>query len=262
MHKIKIISISLLSLALVILAIVLSQPEQNEVLDHPVSEKATAPVPDFAEYTNVTEKKKAFFDYLRPEVEAQNAFILRQRDFVHAMRAKHIASETITEQQQEQLATLLEDYRVEETPDKQKMFSTLLRRVDIIPVELVLVQTANESAWGTSRFARQGYNFFGLWCFKKGCGFVPKRRNKGAAHEVAKFDDLSSAMHSYMLNLNRHNAYTDLRRIRQNQRDNMKTISAKALTEGLHKYSERGDEYIKELQQMIRVNKDLMNDEV
>lgn len=261
MHKIKVISVSLSSIALVILAIVLSQPEKPKVLDHPISEEASAPVPDFSKYSNVRDKKKAFFSYLRPEVEAQNTFILEQRDFIHAMRAKHIANEQITEQQHKQLSQLLEDYRVEETQDKNLMFSNLLRRVDIIPVELVLVQTANESAWGTSRFAREGYNFFGLWCFQKGCGFVPKRRNKGATHEVAKFNDLSSAMHSYMLNLNRHNAYSDLRRIRQNQRDNMKAISAIALSEGLQKYSERGHEYIKELQQMIRVNKGLMNDE-
>ena len=262
MHKLKIISIALLTLLVVLFAIFLSQPDKQDVLEHPISEKAKEPVPDFSKYTDVTQKKKAFFDYLRPEVEAQNEFILSQREFVHAMRAKYIAGETITESQQQKLNKLIEDYRVEESEDLNEVYEVLLRRVDIIPVELVLVQTANESAWGTSRFARQGYNFFGLWCFKKGCGFVPKRRNKGAVHEVAKFEDLSSAMHSYMLNLNRHNAYSDLRRIRQAQRDNMKTVTALALTEGLQKYSERGDEYIKELQQMIRVNKDLMSDEV
>ena len=43
------------------------------------------------------------------------------------------------------------------------------------------MQAANESAWGTSRFARIGLNFFGQWCYSKGCGMVPKRRNTGAA---------------------------------------------------------------------------------
>jgi len=37
----------------------------------------------------------------------------------------------------------------------------LLRRVDIIPPPLLISQAANESAWGTSRFAKLGNNLFG-----------------------------------------------------------------------------------------------------
>jgi Bax protein len=131
---------------------------------------------------------------------------------------------------------------------------SLITKVDSIPMALILVQAANESGWGASRFAQQGYNFFGLWCFKKGCGFVPKQRNEGAEHEVAKFRDLSHAVMTYMRNLNRHYAYEDLRKIRQNLRQNDEIVTARALVLGLSNYSERGQEYIDELLDMLRVN--------
>ncbi|MFM9673737.1 glucosaminidase domain-containing protein, partial [Streptomyces galilaeus] len=81
-----------------------------------------------------------------------------------------------------------------------------LRRVDIIPKELALMQAANESAWGTSRFARIGLNFFGQWCYSQGCGMIPNRRNSGAAHEVAAFKSVRDAVSSYFKNINTHAA--------------------------------------------------------
>jgi len=129
-------------------------------------------------------------------------------------------------------------------------------RIDVIPTDLVLVQAANESAWGTSRFARQGYNFFGLWCFRKGCGFVPSRRKADAKHEVAKFPNLTRAVYTYLRNLNRHNAYRELRQIRANLRANNLPITGSDLAEGLVSYSERGHDYVEELQAMIRFNEE------
>jgi len=259
MHKLKIISIAVIVLVLVLFGVYSLQPEQSVIQKIPQSESAKKPIPDFSQYEITTEKKKAFFSYLKPAVEAQNNHILVQREFIHGLRAKYISGEMITEKQMQELNWLADEYRVDaDNKSLEPVFDKLLNRVDIIPVELVLVQTANESAWGTSRFARKGYNFFGLWCFKEGCGFVPKRRNDGSVHEVAKFNNLSRAMYTYMRNLNRHDAYREMRAIRKQLRNKMQPISALALTEGLTKYSERGDDYVVELKQMIRVNKDLM----
>lgn len=258
MHKLKIISIAVIAFVLVLFSIFLLQPEESVIQKIPQSESAKKPIPDFSQYEITKDKKKAFFSYLKPAVEVQNNHILLQREFVHGLRAKHISGEMITEKQMQELNWLAQEYRVDIDEELEPVFDKLLTRVDIIPVELVLVQTANESAWGTSRFARKGYNFFGLWCFKEGCGFVPKRRNDGSVHEVAKFNNLSRAMYTYMRNLNRHDAYREMRLIRKQLRNKMEPISAVALSEGLTKYSERGDDYVVELKQMIRVNKDLM----
>ena len=103
-------------------------------------------------------------------------------------------------------------------------------------------------------------NFFGLWCFSKGCGFVPNRRNDGASHEVAKFDSLSRATYTYMRNLNRHDAYADLREIRSRLRANQIPITGVALAEGLMNYSERGAAYVEELQTMILFNEEFLSE--
>jgi Bax protein len=60
---------------------------------------------------------------------------------------------------------------------------------------------------------------------------------------------------TYVRNLNRLFAYHDLREIRIQLRRDHKNITAEALVKGLSRYSERGQEYINELQSMIRVNR-------
>jgi Bax protein len=219
------------------------------------------PVPNFSNYADITDKKRAFFAYLQPEIHRQNEIVLKEREMVFALKEAFLQRQVFNKHQQETFNMLVKKYKF--TGDKplsvEQMLETLIRRVDIIPEALVLVQAANESGWGASRFAQKGYNFFGLWCFKKGCGFVPKQRDGDAVHEVAKFRNLSHAVMTYIRNLNRHYAYKDLRVIRQNLRQEDKPITARALAEGLSSYSERGQEYIDELLSMLRVNKKHMD---
>lgn len=259
MHKLKIITLALISVLVLILGILWLQPKPSIFEDVPSVEYANEPVPDFNQHKQVKEKKQAYFDYLKPAVDAQNQYIKTIRQYLQGIKAKHVSGESLSESQQEELDWLIKEYRVNNSQTKNEIFTELLRKIDIIPSELVLVQSANESAWGTSRFARNGYNFFGIWCFSKGCGFVPSRRTDGAAHEVAKYDDLSTAMYAYMRNLNSHPAYKELRLIRQRQRNNQKPITAYALAGGLIKYSERGEEYIDELRHMMEINEELIN---
>jgi Bax protein len=136
----------------------------------------------------------------------------------------------------------------------------LLWRVDVIPPSLVLAQAASESAWGTSRFAQDGNNFFGQWCFKRGCGFVPASRRPTANHEVKSFASIEDAVHAYFMNLNTYPSYQYLRVIRQQLRNKEQPIDGISLSEGLGSYSERGDAYIKELRTMIYKNDLLTRD--
>lgn len=216
-------------------------------------------IPDFASYENVIARKKAFFTYLIPEIVNQNDVILSQRHWLLALQQKlKDADYQLSRREISELEKISQQYKVDASSKIETTLIELLNRVDIIPLELVLVQAANESAWGTSRFARQGYNFFGMWCFKPGCGFVPARRPEGAINEVAKFPDLAYAVKTYLTNLNRHPAYSELRLIRHNLRVNHQEITAEALVQGLSRYSERGQDYIEELLDMIRVNKKYM----
>ena len=216
-------------------------------------------VPDFISIKDPKTKKKAFFDYLRPAIKAQNAYLTKTREYIESLQEKHASGALLSNFERSELTFLRQEYRVNTELNLEQTFAELLRKIDIIPAELVLIQSANESAWGTSRFAQQGYNFFGLWCFVKGCGFVPKQRIEGAQHEVAKFKNLDRAVYIYMRNLNRHYAYAELRKIRAGLRQNNQAIDAFAIVDGLGSYSERGESYIEELKDMMRTNKALMN---
>mgnify|MGYP000465840695 CR=1 FL=1 len=132
--------------------------------------------------------------------------------------------------------------------------SELLLYVDIIPESLVLAQAANESAWGTSRFALEGNNYFGQWCFRKGCGLVPEQRDDEAEHEVRRFKNARQSVFAYIDNLNINRAYADLREKRSELRQNGQEITGLTLASGLHSYSERGQDYIDEIESLISYN--------
>lgn len=216
------------------------------------------PMPVFSTIENVVEKKKAFFAYLLPEINRQNEIIQNDRKFILILKDSDMSKTQLAPLELKKLERLAKQYRVDSADTLESMLQQLERKIDTIPAELVLMQAANESAWGTSRFARQGYNFFGLWCFSKGCGFVPKQRNSGADHEVHKFNNLTLAVRTYLTNLNRHPAYKELRDIRFKLRQSNGEITAEKLVHGLERYSERGQEYIDELLQMLRFNRKFM----
>ncbi|KTF18309.1 glucosaminidase domain-containing protein [Pseudoalteromonas sp. H105] len=216
-------------------------------------------LPKFSAFADVKDKKKAFFDFIRPHVEAENKKILQQRATLEIALMMLQYDEPLNSKQTTQVRTILGKYKLP-TEINTISLTQALRRVDIIPKEMALMQAANESAWGTSRFARIGLNFFGQWCYKKGCGMIPSRRNTGAAHEVAAFQSVRQGVASYFKNLNTHAAYKDLRSIREDLRRQQQPLAANKLTYGLMSYSERGEEYIKELNQMIKHNKAYFNE--
>ena len=207
------------------------------------------PLPDFTTYKDVQEKKQAFFDYLLPLITEANQRVLEQR----ALAEKWARDEELTEKELQRLTRMMENYRVK-ADDKAGQKEILLNRVNIIPPSLVLAQAANEYAWGTSRFATEGNNLFGQWCFSKGCGLVPSSRNDGAVHEVRKFRSPMESVESYIQNLNRHAKYRQLRLIRHRLQEENQIISGPALAAGLIGYSERGQAYVDEIRHMIEYN--------
>ncbi|PYE34362.1 Bax protein [Idiomarina fontislapidosi] len=215
-------------------------------------------IPNFDKFNDVREKKKEFFRYLLPVIEAENLRILHERQQLLAIESA-FSRGFENEQDKKQLARLVDYYEVDPTLDSAEQFELLKRRVDIIPTMMVLVQAANESAWGMSRFAQEGLNLFGQWCYREGCGLVPEQRPEGMNHEVAKFDHVAQSVRSYMRNINTHDPYLELRQIRQVMRQRDEQVRAIPLLSGLHSYSERGQDYIDELKAMIRVNRPIVD---
>lgn len=211
-------------------------------------------IPDFASYNDVKKKKKAFFEFMLPMIRNTNEQIKQERQEVKSLLAKITEGKSLSEKDKEKLTATFKKYELgvpdSFTPDNIR---NLLERVDIVPASLVLAQAANESAWGTSRFARKANNFFGIWCFTPGCGLTPKRRDSDKTHEVRRYDTIQAGVNHYMHLINTRRAYRELRGIRAQLR-NENDINGLALAEGLLRYSERGPAYVRELQQMIRYN--------
>ncbi|TKB57273.1 glucosaminidase domain-containing protein [Ferrimonas aestuarii] len=237
----------------------LNQSEQERQASLPIqANPARKQLPDFSAIANVTEKKRTFFGFLKPKIEQQNAKIAEQRAFVEAMRQRLIRGSGLERTQLQQLEMIALNYGFEPRQVSVATLDDLLVRVDTLPPEMVMVQAANETGWGSSRFAREGLNFFGQWCFKAGCGLVPLSRDSGRNHEVAKFDSVDESVASYLKNLNTNAAYAELRQIRAELRQAQMPVTAASLIPGLIRYSERQQDYVDELLVMLDSNQRFM----
>lgn len=213
------------------------------------SAQSQASLPDFGAIKDTRAKKKAFFSYLLPRIKQENKRILQQRQFIKS----HLHVSSLSSSNHARLNNIAANYGmkpIQSNLEAQK----LLSRVDAVPASMVMAQAANESAWGTSRFARLGSNLFGQWCYQKGCGIVPSRRSAGMHHEVRVFKNVDASIASYMNNLNTNRTYALFRNLRAKSRKQHQKISGTNLAQGLVKYSERGMAYVKEIRAMIHIN--------
>lgn len=215
--------------------------------------------PNFAAIEDVNEKKDTFFSFLRPSINIENKRITKERAFLTKLSESGFSNIDSEDTSYAKRLGKLYSLPVPSEGLDQAWLTEMLNRVNVLPEALVLTQAANESAWGTSRFATKANNYFGHWCYTKGCGLVPLQRNEGSSHEVATFSSSQESVHRYFMNLNRNRAYADLRAIRAKLAaqgdDLLTTATATELTNGLLKYSERGSDYVTDLQAMIRHNK-------
>ncbi len=221
-------------------------------------ERAAGPserLPDFSRIENTVEKKQAFFDYLLPFIHAENSRMMEQRARVLEYQQRYVERGKLSKREQRWLERLYAEMGFEEAEIGSKdFFKNLLSRVDAIPPSLALAQAANESGWGSSRFAREGNNLYGIWCYTPGCGLVPRRRPAGATYEVAKYRSVADSVTDYVRSINTNDAYLPLRLIRVRLRDQGQPITGTRLANGLERYSERGMAYVRDIQSMIQAN--------
>jgi len=211
-------------------------------------------LPDFSAIKDVSTKKQMFFNYMLPKVRQANDKILADRRLLLMIRDDLTTGDTLDPDDIQFIGALKTRYRAGQQTNLRSIVDDLLIRVDVVPESLVLAQAANESGWGTSRFARQANNLFGIWCFSEGCGLTPKNRDEGLTHEVAKYETVQEGLVAYIHTINTNPAYTYLRDIRATTRSQEQHFSGLALAEGLLRYSSRGLEYVRDIQQLIRVN--------
>ena len=129
----------------------------------------------------------------------------------------------------------------------------LKMRMDIIPVSIALAQAANESGWGTSRFALEGNALFGQWTWSKK-GILPKKQDPNQTHKIMQFQILKASVKAYKNNLNTHNAYKEFREVRAQLRQENKQIIGLDLTKYLKNYAAIGEKYVTILEGIIENN--------
>ena len=94
-----------------------------------------------------------------------------------------------------------------------------------------------ESAWGTSRFALEGNNLYGIKTWTRtGPNMLPLE-NQGANFSVRVFHTKCDSVKEYVRILNNHPAHKDFRTKR------LETKNALYLAPFLNNYSELGEEY-------------------
>ncbi|MEX0738358.1 MAG: glucosaminidase domain-containing protein [Pseudohongiella sp.] len=242
-----------------------AQYHQTAVITHelvlqpqpqPVTSDVVMLLPDFEAVADTDKRKEAFFAFLHAHIEEENERVRQTRSRLLPLAEIVAAGEPLSAVEQAELDDIVAQYKLADTAMSDRaLMAELLRRVDIVPMSLVMAQAANESAWGTSRFAREGNNIFGQWCFDEGCGLVPERRRSDASHEVRSFGSVQGSVRAYLRNLNTHASYAEMRDMRADMRAQGRPLDSMVLARGLTQYSARGMAYVSELQDIIRVNR-------
>ena len=209
-------------------------------------------LPDFSKILDVKEKKEAFFTTLYPIIQAENNHVLQLRKLIKMLKGIPLAK--LSEKQRSWLLNVSKNYKLENELIDDNTFDELLKRVDYVPPSLALTQAAIESGWGASRFSKQGNNLFGQWCFSPGCGMVPSSRDSDKGHEVAKFATVNNSVRSYILNLNSHDSYAELRQNRALLREKQASFTGVTLAKSLTEYSEEGSHYVAKVTEFINHN--------
>ena len=119
-----------------------------------------------------------------------------------------------------------------------------------IPKALIIAQAALETGWGTSRFANEGNNLFGIRTFNEDDEWllpITWDQNKWIGWGVKVYETKCDSVRDYVRILNEVWAYEDLREARDNGAD------AYELADHLTKYASKPT-YTKLVKQLIKYN--------
>jgi len=198
---------------------------------------------------SVKQQKDAFVEIMLPLIQAENNKIknLRQtiidifNDPFYLLNPQKIAF----------LAKVAKTYKIKDITDKK----AFLKKINTIPASLALAQAAIESGWGKSRFVRLANNIFGHWEYSnKGLAPKSKYEDIDIDYSLKIFPSLEDSIAAYMKNLNRNPAYRRFRELREKYSEENKTFTGLAAADTMINYSQKKEEYVKLLKQMIKTN--------
>lgn len=187
-------------------------------------------------------RKKQFIDQILPAILIVRYQMENKSKKVNRIMRKIEEDVPLRPKEKEYADSLIKRFRA-------KSYENLLVRMTPHPTSLVLAQAALESGWGSSRFAMEGNNLFGIWASPKDRNVI-KSLFKRSDNQIylKKYPNVAESIDHYFLTIGRNNAYRKFRNERYARADVFKLI------ESLDKYSERGSEYTNQLKKMIEWN--------
>jgi Bax protein len=117
-----------------------------------------------------------------------------------------------------------------------------------VPIALIIAQSIVESDFGTSRFAKEGNNIFGVRVWSKN-GILPYKQDPSINWRIKTYSTKCQSTRDYINILNNNHHYSDFRTLRKRTKDPIK------LAETLENYS-TSQTYRTELVRMINKIKD------
>lgn len=163
----------------------------------------------FAGKTSIPDTHKDFILKLIPLIQHSNQEVLLERERLLMINSMIKDGKKIKLPERRWLKTLESKYRGKSNEtlfdnNEQTILNymnELLSRVDRVPIRFALAQAAIESGWGKSRFCKEGNAYFGIHCYKSGCGIKAKADEEGS-FEVKAYQNAQESVTDYILFLN------------------------------------------------------------
>ena len=109
-----------------------------------------------------------------------------------------------------------------------------------VPYEMIIGQAALESGWGSSRFAKQANNLFGIRTFTESTPHLrPQGIDKWPGWGVRVFASKCDSVKEYVRLLNEHPAYEKFRELRKKTKDSLQLIKTLDAFSTTKDYDER-----------------------
>ena len=210
---------------------------------------------DAFNFENFSNSKQDFIKTLLPLISYENQKILLERKNLFNIKEALVNEKTLNNRDLIYLNKIAKKYKIKiNNKHKIDLVNQLLIFIDIIPNSIVLAQAANESGWGTSRFAKEYNALFGEYTYDFSKGVIPLKREEGRKHLVKAFSSYDNSIKSYFRNINTHYAYEKFRLTRKLMRDKNNFSNINLLVERLNTYAE-DDSYVETISSIIESNK-------
>lgn len=190
------------------------------------------------------DKKNRFVCELLPSAIRMNEEVFKQRVEVLRLQAKQKKGVAFSKEDLEWLTDMRTAYGAQDDTS----FEALLKRVDIVPLPMLLAQAALESAWGTSRATVDLNNIFGLHA-RPGQPCKTGYDTHNACVRI--FDSIPRSVSAYIELMNTDRNYPKFRDLRAKMRQAGDSLDSIKLLATLGSYNETPAQYIRSVREIM-----------